>query len=80
MGQTWGTRPSALVGIQDDFVAYCFDEAVTIFCVHVESELGRVNGKTPAMTSSMRERVLSKLLGEPERFADPVAMGKVKRA
>ena len=69
-----------MVGIQDDFVAYCFDEALTIFGVHVESELSKVNGKTPSMTVAMRERALSKLLGEPEKFADPVAIGKVKRA
>ena len=35
----FNTRPSAVVGIEDDWAAYCFDSAVRMFGVWVENKL-----------------------------------------
>lgn len=39
MGQNFHARPSALVGIEDAWLAWDFDKAVTALGVHVENEL-----------------------------------------
>lgn len=70
----WGVRPSELMGISDDYVAYCFDEAVGLFATHVRAELDKIEGKNAKSTEAKRKRKLELLLrdeDEPRRFANP---------
>lgn len=80
--KTWNCRPSELMAIQDDYVAYCLDQAVGHFGRTVEAELDKVEGKTAEERTHKRQRVLERFLDledqKPSRgqFADPAAMFK----
>ena len=41
MSQLYGCRPSSLVGLQDEYESYCFDEACGVIRANVE------DGQTP---------------------------------
>jgi hypothetical protein len=78
--KTWNCRPSDLLAITDDYVAFCLDQAVGYFGRVVEADLEAVEGKTDAERNQKRDRVLQKYIGnedeKPRRgqFADPAAM------
>lgn len=80
--KTWNCRPSDLLSIKDEYVAYCFDQAVGYFGRTLEAELEGVEAKTAAERDQKRKRILSKYLDDetekPRRgqFADPAAMFK----
>ena len=57
--------------IEDDYVAFCFDEAVTEFGYTIKNELDKVKGKNEKSTQGQRHALLRKLLGD-----EPVATGK----
>lgn len=78
--KTWGVRPSSLVAIDDDYVAYCLDQAVGYFGRTLEAELEKAgsDAKNESEAEFKRKRVLSDWLGEDEKpqrgmFADPAA-------
>lgn len=77
--KTWTCRPSSLLNIRNDYVAYCVDSAIAYFGRAVEHELESVEGKTTADTAAKRRVVLDRFIGDPETptkglFADPGAM------
>lgn len=92
--QTWllwhkckalGQRPSELLNITDDYVAYCLDEAVIYFGLMVESELeqaGHKPSKEERKARRAREDILDRILGDEKdqeaakakRYADPALM------
>jgi hypothetical protein len=78
--KTWNCRPSDLLAIEDDYVAYCLDQAVGYLGRTIESELNKVEGKTEIETEQKRKIILDRFLGEesdkPRRglYADPAAM------
>jgi hypothetical protein len=69
--KTWSTRPSELVGITGDYLAFCFDEAVASWGNFVTNELEKIEGKTDKEVSRKRHGKLMQLLDAPDsqRFA-----------
>ena len=64
MSKRAGCRPSALLGLADEYVAYCLDEAVLEFAGAVEEALSQVKeAKNPKVTEKRRQDVLDKWLG-----------------
>lgn len=79
--KTWSCRPSDLLNIEDDYVAYCLDQAVGHFGRALENELEKAGSgaKTDDEAQWKRKLVLDRFIGEdkkPQRgtFADPAAM------
>ena len=69
--------PSQRPGLRellDPYTAWCFDETVLWFGTWVESELAKVEGRTPEETASRRSLVLRRILGGEPLFADPLAV------
>jgi hypothetical protein len=62
----WGVRPSELFFIKDEYQAYCFDEAVGMWGIHVTNELERIEGKTSKEIERKRKAKLGALLGLPD--------------
>jgi hypothetical protein len=73
-----------MLGITDDYVAYCLDQAVGYFGRHLEAELEKAgsDAKNDDEAQWKRQLLLDRYLGEEEdkpqrgRFADPSAMLK----
>lgn len=80
--RTWHCRPSDLLAIDDEYVAYCLDQAVSYFGRMLEADLDGVEGKDAEEQNWKRKRILDRYLngGEekpsPGQFADPAAMFK----
>lgn len=80
--KTWNCRPSDLLAIEDDYVAYCLDQAVGYFGRHLEAELGKVEAKDHADAEWQQRRILERYLNDEEdkpirgAYADPAAMFK----
>lgn len=79
--KTWSCRPSDLLGIEDDYVAYCLDQAVGYVGRTIEAELEKAGSgaKNEEEAEWKRKLVLDRYLGEedkPQRglYADPAAM------
>lgn len=74
LAKTWGCRPSALMGIESDWTAFCFDRAVATFGNSLQNELDSVEGKNQKTIASKREQVLRKWIPEARttrKFKDP---------
>jgi hypothetical protein len=78
MAKTYKVRPSELFGIEDAYVAYCFDEAVAVWGLHVTSELEAIDGKNAKQIEARREKKFNELMGmKPEKqFRDPASLFK----
>lgn len=65
MAQTWRKRPSEILGIEDEFIAYSMDRAVMHFGSWVERRLEEAtkNSKTKEQAIASAERELDKILG-----------------
>lgn len=78
--KTWNCRPSDLLRIDNDYIAYCLDEAVGYLGRVIETELNKVEGKTDAEREQKAMRILSRYLDKEDdkprrgQFADPAAM------
>ena len=80
----WKTRPSKLLAIEDEYVAYCLDEAISFFGGQLEYELDEAShGKVSKEERSARakrqtvlDRVLGKIEGDKPAYADPATMFK----
>jgi len=83
----WGTRPSDLLRVEDDYVGYCLDQAVGFFGTFIESELEQAEERVRARKGKTREsaikaarmRVLRQYgiqsgATEARQFADPALM------
>lgn len=78
MAQKLMTRPSALLGVVDSWVAFCTDRAVYMFGTFVEGQMDEAEGRLPenAKTGAhqrARQRVLDDIFGieaseQPHRF------------
>lgn len=73
------TRPSDILGIEDDFEAFCVDEAVYYFGEYVKEKMEEVKGKTKAQRRGKAENVLRKYLGEKPKFRDISEIGALKK-
>jgi hypothetical protein len=72
----WNVRPSSLAGLTDEYLAYCFDQAVGEWGAFVRNELDKVKGKNADSVAGKRALVLKKLLEAKTpaaRFATPTA-------
>lgn len=78
-----GQRPSTLLGVENDYVAYCLDEAVVYFGMSLENMLesaGRKPSKEERRATQARERLIEKIFDEGKEktkgsgFADPATM------
>lgn len=49
MSKTYKVRPSALLNLDDEYAAYCFDEACALFLSNL------MDDKTPRFPSDVRE-------------------------
>lgn len=79
LGKTWGKAPSEIIGVDDEYIAYCLDQAVAYFGGHVENELDEVEGKTAAEIKMKRQAIIQRYIyperGTPKgQFADPAVL------
>lgn len=72
--QLWRVRPSELVGIEDPYIAYCFDQAVGEWGSYIRSELSQIEGKNAKAVEGKRTLRLKALLSDDPKakFAQPV--------
>lgn len=72
---TWRARPSELVAIDDEYVAYCLDQAVFHVGTTIKSELESVEGKTDQELTAKRQAILNKYFSDEDttarQYADP---------
>lgn len=68
--KTWGCRPSELLGIDEPYPAYCFDQAIGAWGNHIISELEKIEDKNPKKVANKRRNRLMALLEAPaeQRF------------
>lgn len=78
VAKLWRVRPSALLGIDDVYAAYCLDNAVALFGSNLEAELNSVKGKNDREIEKKRERLMTKWLGLPMKFKSPMATRSAK--
>lgn len=83
IAKRYHTRPSAFLALEDEYTAYCLDEAVFTFCAGVENKLEEVPTPKGKKGSERRQKnqaaLLNKLLKmpeEPKKFRDPADMMK----
>jgi len=62
MAEAYGRRPSDFFNIEDEYAAWCFDEAVHRWGSFVQGELAKVDGKNRQQIEGRQERVLRRLL------------------
>lgn len=62
----WSKRPSELLAIEDNYVAYCFDEAVATWGTYIVNELDKITGKTDKEINRKRYNKLLQLLQAPD--------------
>lgn len=82
LAQRYHTRPSELLCIEDDYTAYCLDEAVMVFCAGVQGKVDDVpegkGKKGPERRKRQQDALLKRLLRMPEedrqKFKDPAQM------
>jgi len=55
-----------MLGIDNDYYAYCLDEVVGLWGSHVTSELEKIEGKNDKDVKRKRERKLLSLLQAPD--------------
>lgn len=74
-------RPSQLLNIEDSYVAYCLDEAVTFFGLSLENKLeeaGHKQSKEERKAKAARDQVLDRIFGTNKKktkgYADPALM------
>ena len=57
-----------MLGIDNDYYAYCLDEAVSMWGSHVTSELEKIEGKNDKDVRRKRERKLLALMQAPDEL------------
>lgn len=72
------TPPSRLLSIQNDYEAYCLDEAVFLFGSSVEAKLHEIGTKNqnPKTAEARMEETLKNLLSGGSGFADPASLSQ----
>jgi hypothetical protein len=79
--ETWSTSPSVLLGVDDEYVAYCLNQAVTYFGKSVEAKMDKAaaRAKNEKSAQAARQRVLDSILKPKSKgsgFADPADIFK----
>lgn len=81
MAKQFRARPSQLVGVDDPYIAYCFDDATYTWGIFVEGKLSEAeNGVSkPDQRRAARERMWKQIFEADESkptgmFRDPAAM------
>lgn len=81
--RTWRCRPSDLLGVEDQYAAYCLDQATAVWGRHIEHELEEASENAKDKNAAVRARkaVLYQYFPELEdaepqigSYADPAAM------
>ena len=79
--RAWQILPSKFIGVSNEYVAKCFDDAVYYFGITVEHELDMAShkpSKDERKASEARKRRLNKLLqitaSEKAQYLDPAQM------
>lgn len=62
-----GVRPSALLGVEDAYVAYCLDDAVVHLGAVVENAMSHHTHKDPKIEAVRRQQALEDILGISKR-------------
>lgn len=65
-----------MLAIEDDYVAYCLDEAVQYFGSTVQADMESVEGSSEALRRGAALNVLRRYLGEPEQYRDILSGGR----
>lgn len=75
---TWGSTPAAYFGVDDEYVAYCFNQAVTYVGKFIEGKMDEASAKAKSEKASVaaRQRILTKYLSmdgkrKKPQFMDP---------
>lgn len=63
LAKVWEVRASELLGIEDAYTAYCFDEAVAEVGTTIAAELDKVEGKNQKDIERKKAMVLAKWFG-----------------
>lgn len=74
--QTWRSRPSAMMNITDEYVAYCFDEAASEWGNYIRGKIDSVEGPNTKVIAARQETLLRQLLrgeGLKDHYQAPVA-------
>lgn len=64
--QLWNCRPSNLAAIDDDYVAFCFDEAVAAWGSYITKELEKIKGKKEKDVERKRHNRFLQLIEAPD--------------
>jgi hypothetical protein len=64
--QLWKCRPSDLADIDDGYVAYCFDEAVSTWGNYITKELEKIKGKKEKDVERKRHNRFLQLIDAPD--------------
>lgn len=77
---TWKCRPSELLAIDDEYVAYCIDQVVFHVGMTIKGDLDGVEGKNSQEINAKREHVLNKYFSDEDttakQYADPALFFK----
>jgi hypothetical protein len=60
------------MAVDDEYAAFCLDEACLHFGDQVKAAMDAVEDKNPRMQRGKRENVLRQMLGMPRKFASPI--------
>lgn len=77
---TWKSTPAELIGVDDEYTAYCLNQAVSYVGKFIDGEMDKASdkAKTTKAAESARQRVLDKYLtpstGGKSGFMDPAGM------
>lgn len=83
MANRFRTRPSQLLGIEDPYIAYCFDEAAYTWGMFVQSQLKEAEegAKKPEQRQAARDRAWNRIFKDEKKresekgvFRDPATM------
>lgn len=79
LARRYNIRPSNVLGIVDDYTAFCLDQAVMLFAAGVQQKLDDIpqgkGKKAPESRKRKQDALLHKLLrmegAAPQKFRDP---------
>lgn len=77
---TWRVPPAELLSIDDEYVAFCLNQAVFHVGITIKSELEGVEGKNSREIEQKRARIIDKYFSDEDTtaksYADPAMFFK----
>lgn len=77
---TWRVPPSDLLSIDDEYVAFCLNQAVFHIGITIKAELEGVEGKNSKEIEQKRSRIIDKYFSDEDTvakgYADPAMFFK----